>query len=87
MIEIEEGYRYHHIATKREDLLKTLKLLSKADVIEHVTDAPDEFLEHALVQGRLRYTIPVGLLRRWLLHEKPISLLLEDRSALSGFVK
>ena len=86
LIEIEEGYRYHHIATKREDLLKNLKLLSKADVIEHVTDTPDEFLEQALVQGRLRYTIPVGLLRRWLLREKPIELLLNDRSALSVFV-
>ncbi len=78
LIEIEEGYRYHHIATKREDLLRTLKLLSKADVIEHVKDTTNEFLEHALVQGRLRYTIPVGLLRRWLLREKPIELLLKD---------
>jgi len=78
LIEIEESYRYHHITTKREDLLRTLKLLSKADVIERVIDVPDELVEHALIQERLRYTIPVGLLRGWLLREKPIELLLKD---------
>ncbi len=72
-IEIEEIYRRYHIRYKKEQVIASLKGLLATEVIEKITN---DLHEHATDEGRFR--IPVGLIRQWLLKEKPLSLVLQE---------
>ncbi len=73
LLEIEEIYRHNHILYKREQLIASLKGLEAAEVIEKITD---DLRERIVAGGRFR--IPVGLIRQWLLKEKPLSAVLQE---------
>ncbi len=71
LVEIEEIYREYRLPGRREHLLANLRALEEADVIERVSG-------NTAARGaeRARYRIPVGLIRAWLLDEKPLEHLM-----------
>ncbi len=73
LVEIEEIYRHYHIPYKQEKAIASLKELMAADTIEKITD---DLHEHTTDRGRFR--IPVGLIRQWLLKERPLLAVLQE---------
>ncbi len=74
LYEIEEGYRDYHLFYDREQLPAMLKTLCKIDVVECIEREFQEFD----AAGK-RYIIPIGLIRRWLLRERPLDMLLQKQ--------
>ncbi len=74
LYEIEEGYRDYHMFYDREQLPAMLKTLCKIAVVECIEREFQEFD----AAGK-RYIIPVGLIRRWLLRERPLDVLLQKQ--------
>ncbi len=74
--EIEERYRYHHFSYERKSLYDWIKLLRVADIVEI---ASEDAVGASLTDERLR--IPAGLMRMWLLREKPLRLLTGEQQA------
>jgi outer membrane protein assembly factor BamB len=68
--EIEEAYQAYHLPFERERLQASIKFLKKSDVVD--TEAKG-------ISGRefmnVRVRIPIGLLRMWMLKEKPLRLI------------
>jgi outer membrane protein assembly factor BamB len=71
LVEMEEIYREERLPCKREQLLACLKALEEADVIERIAGS----MQGKATDGA-RYRIPVGLIRAWLLNEKPLEQLM-----------
>ena len=67
--EVIELYQRFHIPFKREYLLDDLRKLIDFDVVENLASDPRD-----TVLDSSRFRIPVGLIRRWLLREWPLSL-------------
>ena len=75
-VEIEEVYRRHRLPCRRDHLLACLKTLIDADVIENVSS---DTRDNTFDGGRFR--IPVGLIRGWLLKERPLELVRKEMSS------
>ncbi|HEX3640307.1 MAG TPA: ATP-binding protein, partial [Ktedonobacteraceae bacterium] len=76
LVEIEEIFRRWHIPYKREYLQTSLKTLMDADIIESISnDSKSNALDG------IRFRIPVGLTRGWLLKERPLELVLKEMSS------
>jgi len=76
LVEIEEIFRRWHIPCKREYLQTSLKTLMDADIIESISsDSKDNSLDG------IKFRIPVGLTRGWLLKERPLELVLKEMSS------
>jgi hypothetical protein len=69
LLEIEEICRHYRIPFKKEQVIAALRELTEADAIEKIADDPHEL-------NGARYTISVGLIRQWLLQEKPLEYVL-----------
>jgi hypothetical protein len=69
LLEIEEICRHYRIPFKKEQNTAALRELTDADAIEKIADDPRELTG-------TRYRISVGLLRQWLLQEKPLEQVL-----------
>ncbi len=67
--EIEEAYHRHHVEYKNEYILKGLRTLIDADIIEDMQGDGRK----AWLDGQ-KFRIPVGLTRTWLLKEHPLEL-------------
>lgn len=74
--EIEERYRYHHFSFERKSLYDWIKSLVEADIVEIASEGSVEAL---FSEDHLR--IPAGLMRMWLLREKPLRLLTGEQQA------
>jgi outer membrane protein assembly factor BamB len=74
LVEIEEIYRHYHILFKREQVVASLKELMAMDVIEKLAD---DLREHPFDGARFR--IAVGLIRQWLLKEKNLEQVLQEK--------
>jgi hypothetical protein len=74
--EIEERYRYHHFSYERKSLRDWIKSLEVADIVEV---ASEDSVGTLFSDERLR--IPAGLMRMWLLREKPLGLLTSEQQA------
>ena len=74
--DIEETYRRNRIKFKREDLDEALRSLIEADIVERLSsdDLDDSFEES-------KFRVPVGLTRRWLLKEHPLSQVRKEMSS------
>ena len=72
--EIIELYQHNHINFKREHLLNSLKSLVDADIIEATSRGYTAFDNN-------RFRIPAGLIRKWILGDKPLE---EVRKELGG---
>ena len=72
--EIEEAYHHHHFVFDRERLQASIKFLKESDIVD--IDAKG-VSENAFVGVRVR--IPVGLLRIWMLKEKPLRLIVGEQ--------
>lgn len=68
--EIEERYRYHRFSYDHKSLYDSIKSLRLADIVEIASEdsAGASFTDE-------RFRIPAGLMRLWLLREKPLLLL------------
>jgi hypothetical protein len=76
LVEIEEIFRRWHIPCKREYLQTSLKTLIDVDIIESIaSDSKDSAFDG------IRFRIPVGLTRGWLLKERPLELVIKDMSS------
>jgi hypothetical protein len=75
--EIEERYRYHHFSYERKNLFISIKSLRLADIVEI---ASEDSLGASFSDERFR--IPAGLMRLWLLKEKPLLLLTGDQQTI-----
>lgn len=69
--EIVELYQQHHIPFKRQYLLASLRTLIDVDIIE---DKPGDYT----VLDSSRFRIPVGLIQRWLLRDRPLELVRKE---------
>lgn len=74
--EIEARYRYYRFSYERKALRAWIKALELADVIEIVVGST---MDTSFLDGCLR--IPAGLMRMWLLREKPLRLLVGEQQA------
>jgi outer membrane protein assembly factor BamB len=68
--EIEEAYRDHHLSFKRERLQASIKFLAEADIVDIEGNGVSE-----RVFMNVRVRIPIGLLRMWMLKEKPLRMI------------
>jgi len=76
LVEIEEIFRRWDIPCKREYLQTSLKTLMDADIIESIASgSKDNSLDG------IKFRIPVGLTRGWLLKERPLELVLKEMSS------
>jgi len=76
LVEIEEIFRRWHIPYKREYLQTSLKTLMDADIIESISsDSKDSTFDG------IKFRIPVGLTRGWLLKERPLELVQKEMSS------
>lgn len=74
--EIEERYRYHHFSYEQKSLYACHKSLALADIVEVTWE---DSIGTLLTSERVR--IPAGLMRMWLLREKPLRLLTDEQQA------
>ncbi len=74
--EIEERYRYYHFSYERKSLYDWIKSLAVADMI--VVASEDSI---GMLSSSERLRIPAGLMRMWLLREKPLRLLTNEQEA------
>ncbi len=75
LIEIEEIYRHYRIPYKKDQVTTALRELIEADAIERIAD---DLREHTA--DGARFKIPVGLIRQWIIEEKPLDqTLLEEQ--------
>ncbi len=77
LLEIEEICRHYHITFKKDQVVTALRELTDADAIEKIADDPRE-------QTGVRYKISVGLIRQWLLQEKPLDLALQEQTVANN---
>ncbi len=75
LVEIEDIYRHYLLPFKREHVLTALRALIQADIVEEVLDDTRES-----VSDGVRFKVPVGLIRRWLLKEKPLESVVREES-------
>lgn len=75
--EIEERYRYYRLSYEPKSLYDCIKSLSMADIVEVAL----ENTAQALFSGE-RLRISAGLMRLWLLKEKPLRLMTGEQQTM-----